>query len=233
MEVTDIKNFNVDMLPTSSFNLICAKRRSGKSVIVEYMIKEMIKAKMLDLVFLFSPTDAGFDIIDKSCRYKSIDMLMTIIDNYKGLNEYNKLQKRKKNKIVLRTAIIIDDFAVELKSKNFTILETLAVLGRHLSYSPLSLHFFILSQSLTKIPRVVRLNCDIIMFNAIASAVELDLLLMENFYLIDGSRDGRKQGRKLYNDLVIQEDYLFVVVDNSKQNVKKYNDYIYKYKAIL
>ena len=99
MEVTDIKNFNVDMLPTSSFNLICAKRRSGKSVIVEYMIKEMIKAKMLDLVFLFSPTDAGFDIIDKSCRYKSIDMLMTIIDNYKGLNEYNKLQKRKKNKI--------------------------------------------------------------------------------------------------------------------------------------
>lgn len=233
MEATDIESFNVDMLPTSSFNLVCAKRRSGKSVIVEYMIKEMVKAKMLDLVFLFSPTDAGFDIIDKGSRYKSIDMLMNIIDNYRGLNEYNKTKKRKTDKIVLRTAIIIDDFAVELKSKNFNILETLAVLGRHLSYSPLSLHFFILSQSLTKIPRVVRLNSDIIMFNAIASAVELDLLLMENFYLIDGSRDGRKQGRKLYNDLVVQEDYLFVVVDNSKQNVKAYKDYIYKYKAII
>ena len=182
-----IENYNVDMINTSSFNLIVAKRRSGKSVVVEFMIKEMVKKKLLDLVFLFSPTDAGFDIIEKGSRYKSIETLMTIIENYKGLNEYNKQQKRKKDKIVLRTAIIIDDFAVELKTKNFNILETLAVLGRHYSYDPLSLHFFILSQSLTKIPRVVRLNSDIIMFNAIASAVELDLLLMENFYLIDGS----------------------------------------------
>ena len=228
-----IENYNVDMINTSSFNLIVAKRRSGKSVVVEFMIKEMVKKKLLDLVFLFSPTDAGFDIIEKGSRYKSIETLMTIIENYKGLNEYNKQQKRKKDKIVLRTAIIIDDFAVELKTKNFNILETLAVLGRHYSYDPLSLHFFILSQSLTKIPRVVRLNSDIIMFNAIASAVELDLLLMENFYLIDGSRDGRKQGRQLYNDLVVQEDYLFVVVDNSKQNCRCYSDYIYKYKAIL
>lgn len=229
----DIVNYNVDLLPSSSFNLIVAKRRSGKSVVVEFMIKEMVKKKLLDLVFLFSPTDAGFDIIDKKSRYKSIDTLMTIIENYKGLNEYNKQKKKKKDKIVLRTAIIIDDFAVELKTKNFNILETLAVLGRHYSYDPLSLHFFILSQSLTKIPRVVRLNSDIIMFNAIASAVELDLLLMENFYLIDGSREGRKEGRKLYNDLVVQEDYLFVVVDNSKQNCRCYSDYIYKYKAIL
>ena len=229
----NIVNYNVDQLPSSSFNLIVAKRRSGKSVVVEFMIKEMVKKKLLDLVFLFSPTDAGFDIIEKGSRYKSIETLMTIIENYKGLNEYNKQQKRKKDKIVLRTAIIIDDFAVELKTKNFNILETLAVLGRHYSYDPLSLHFFILSQSLTKIPRVVRLNSDIIMFNAIASAVELDLLLMENFYLIDGSRDGRKQGRQLYNDLVVQEDYLFVVVDNSKQNCRCYSDYIYKYKAIL
>ena len=228
-----IENYNVDMINTSSFNLIVAKRRSGKSVVVEFMIKEMVKKKLLDLVFLFSPTDAGFDIIEKGSRYKSIETLMTIIENYKGLNEYNKQQKRKKDKIVLRTAIIIDDFAVELKTKNFNILETLAVLGRHYSYDPLSLHFFILSQSLTKIPRVVRLNSDIFMFNAIASAVELDLLLMENFYLIDGSRDGRKQGRQLYNDLVVEEDYLFVVVDNSKQNCRCYSDYIYKYKAIL
>ena len=233
MEATDIQNYNVEKLPSSSFNLIVAKRRSGKSVLIEYMIKEMVKAKMLDLVFLFSPTDAGFDIIDEGSRFKSIDTLMTVISNYKGLNDYNKKQKKNKNKIRIRTAIVIDDFAVELKSKNFNILETLAVLGRHYSYDPLSLHFFILSQSLTKIPRVVRLNSDIIMFNAIASAVELDLLLMENFYLIDGTRDGRKQGRQLYNELVVQEDYIFVVVDNSKQNCRCYSDYIYKYKAIL
>jgi len=233
MEATDIQNYNVEKLPTSSFNLVCAKRRSGKSVLIEYMIKEMVKAKMLDLVFLFSPTDAGFDIIDKDSRFKSIDTLMTLINNYKGLNDYNKKQKKNRDKIRIRTAIVIDDFAVELKSKNFNILETLAVLGRHYSYDPLSLHFFILSQSLTKIPRVVRLNSDIIMFNAIASAVELDLLLMENFYLIDGTRDGRKQGRQLYNELVVQEDYIFVVVDNSKQNCRCYSDYIYKYKAIL
>jgi len=195
------------------------------------MIQEMIDNKMLDMVFLFSKTDAGFKIIgDKNNRFDNIEPLHDLIDNYRKINEYNKVVSKRK-KIVIRTAVIIDDMAVDLKSKSFNILESLAVNGRHISYDPLSLHFFILCQSLTKIPRVVRLNCDCIFFNAIASMMELNMILDENFYIISSSREGKKEGRQLYEDLVKKEDFNFIGVMNYKQNCCCYADYLRTYKA--
>jgi len=147
------------------------------------------------------------------------------------MNEYNKIVERKSDKIKLSTAIIIDDFAVELKSKGFNILETLAVLGRHYSYDPLNLHFFILSQSLTKVPRVVRLNVDLMFFNAIASMKELEMILEENFYVVSSSRDGKKEGRELYEQLVKAKDFQFIGILNYKQNCRTHSDYIRVYTA--
>jgi hypothetical protein len=227
-----IQDFNVDELPTSSFNLVLGKRRSGKTVIVEYLIKQMIERKMLDIVLLFSPTDSGFDMIDRGSRFKTIEPLHQLLSNMKLINEYNKGQK-KKDTIKIKVCCIIDDFAVELKSKKMNILETLAVNGRHSAYDPLSLHFMILCQSLTKVPRVVRLNTDNIFLNSIASCTELNMVLDENMYLIDGSLRGKRNGRQLYNHLVMSEDYQFIVVENHRQNIKEYKDYIKKYKAIL
>ena len=228
----DIKDFNVEDIPSSSFNLFLGKRRSGKSVLCEYMISQMVDNKMLDQIFLFSPTDAGFNIIpDSESRFKTIEPLFDIIDKYKKMNEYNKIVEKKKDKIKLRTAIIIDDFAVELKSKGFNILETLAVLGRHYSYDPLCLHFFILSQSLTKVPRVVRLNVDLMFFNAIASMKELEMILEENFYVVSSSRDGKKDGRRLYEDLVKEKDFQFISILNYKQNCRTHADYIRTFTA--
>jgi len=228
----DIPKFNVNNLPTSSFNIFLGKRRSGKSVLCEYLIKQMVDEKMLDLVFIFSPTMAGFDTVvkDDTFRFTTIEPLMDIIENIKIMNEYNKLVPNKR-KIKLRTAIVIDDFSIELKNKNFNILSDLAVRGRHYSYTPLALHFFILSQSLTKIPRTVRLNCDTIFFNAIASMRELDLILDENFYVIGSSREGKREGRNLYERLVKEEDFNFIGILNFRQNCTKYSDYITVYKA--
>ena len=228
----DIPRFDVSNMPSSSFNIFLGKRRSGKSVLCEFLIKQMIDADLLDLVFLFSPTSAGFETVikDTNFRFSSIEPLLDIIENYKLMNEYNKLVNKNK-KIKLRTAIIIDDFAVEMKGKNFKILEDLAVRGRHYSYEPLALHFFILSQSLTKVPRVVRLNCDILFFNAIASMKELELILDENFFVIGSSRDGKREGRTLYESLVQSEDFNFIGILNFKQNCTKYSDYITVYKA--
>ena len=230
--VEDIPKFNVQDIPSSSFNLFLGKRRSGKSVIVEFMIKEMIDNQMLDLVFLFSKTDAGFDTVikDKKFRFTNIDAMFELISNYRLMNEYNKLVNKNK-KIRLRTAIIIDDFSIELKQKKFNILEDLSVRGRHLSYHPLSLHFFILSQSLTKVPRTCRLNLDILFFNSIASMKELELILCEYFYVINSSRTGRIEGRRIYEQLVQQGDFTFVGILNFRQNCTKYSDYLTVYKA--
>ena len=191
----------------------------------------MIKEGLVDMIFLFSPTQAGFNIIkDYEFKFDKIDKIHNLLKFYETANEYNKIVSKGK-KIKLRTVVIIDDFAVDLKSKDFNILEELAVLGRHKAYKPLSLSFFILAQSLTKIPRVCRLNADNIFMNAIASERERGMVLDENMYLVDGSRQGKNEGRDLYQNLVTSEDFLFMVIENWRQNVTKYSDYIKKYKA--
>ena len=232
MDVNDITKFKASEMPNSSFNIFLGKRRSGKSVLAEYLLKEMLENKMVNLCYLFSTTNAGFEMIDNDSRFTEIDKLDTILENYRAMNSYNKVAKEK-DKFKIKTLIILDDCAIKLKTKEFNILETLSVNGRHYAYEPLSLHFFILCQSLTKIPRVVRLNVDNIFLNTIPSKIELEMVLMENFFILDSSRQATTEARQLYHKLVGTEDFQFIVVENWRQNVKVMADYIKTYKAIL
>jgi len=225
-------NFNIEDLPNSSFNILLAKRRSGKSYLTEYIIEEMKKNNQLDCCFLFSGTGAGFErICDENCRFNDIEMLDTILKNYQTMNNYNKIQEKQKLKFRIRTAIILDDLAIDLKSKRFNIIERLAVNGRHLAYSPLSLHFFILSQSLTKIPRVVRLNCDCMILNQVSSSNELKLVADENLYITSHDLESKRLAMRYYESIV-NEPYSFCVVELFRNNIANLGDYLKKIKAI-
>lgn len=148
------------------------------------------------------------------------------------MNDFNKIVDPP-NRFRVKTMVIIDDLVLKLKGKDFRILQDLAVNGRHVAYAPLSLQIVILAQNLTSIPRLVRNNLDYMMFNNLSSIRELELILDENMYIIDSSREGKKEARKLYNDLVKSENFLFIVIENHKQNVKTYGDYIKKYVATV
>jgi len=232
MNLNDINNFNVSETPNSSFNIFLGKRRSGKSVLAEYFYEQLVKEKKIDIGFLFSETMAGFDSIEPDNKFNDIKTLMNIIENFKKMNQYNKCVTSR-DQIKLNVLVILDDLAIKLKTKEFNILEELAVNGRHIAYKPLSLHFCILSQSLTKIPRVVRLNADMIFLNMIASAKERELLMDENLYLIATDMNGKREARKLYENLVMEKDYQFIVIENYKQNIRTYADYIKKFRAVL
>ena len=80
---------------------------------------------------------------------------------------------------------------------------------------------------------MVRLNCDNIIFNSISSSRELDLILDECLYVLDNSREGKRAGKALYKQLITEADFQFIVIENYRQNVRCYADYIKKYKAIL
>ena len=232
MNLNDINNFNVSETPNSSFNIFLGKRRSGKSVLAEYFYEQLVKEKKIDIGFLFSETMAGFDSIEPDNKFNDIKTLMNIIENFKKMNQYNKCVTSR-DQIKLNVLVILDDLAIKLKTKEFNILEELAVNGRHFSYKPLSLHFCILSQSLTKIPRVVRLNADMIFLNMIASAKEREMIFDENLYLIATNMNDKREARKLYEDLVTEKDYQFIVIENYKQNIRTYADYIKKFRAVL
>lgn len=229
--VNSIRRFELNDIPPSSFSILLGKRRSGKSYLTEDLIQKMIKNKMLDMVLLFSGTDSGFSFIDKEFRFGGdMDKLNQLVDNLKHITEYNSVAP-KKDQIKANIAVIIDDHAVSLKSREFNILETLAVNGRHFAKPPLSLHIYVLAQSLTKIPKVVRLNADLIFFNSIASMREREIIFDENLYMLESDIHGRRKARHIYDKLVVQDDFVFVCILNCKQNVKEYSDYLVTYKA--
>lgn len=225
-----IKEFNPELLPSSSFTVVLAKRRGGKSTLVADLIKKLYKKNKINLVYLFSGTDADFDMIDNKHRFNDISKLDEIVERYRAMNEFNKVADNK-DKFKVKTMIILDDLLLKLKSKDFKIIEQLAVNGRHVAYSPLSLHICILAQNLTSIPRLVRNNTDIIFLNNISSMRELELIMDENMYVLDSSRQGKAKARTLYNQIVTHKDFCFLVINNYKQNVRQFSDYLNWYCA--
>ena len=221
----DIRKLDVSTLPNSSFNIVLAKRRGGKSTIVSHIIKKLYAKKKLDCAILFSGTGVGFPEIKKSCRFSEIDKLHEIVDRYKAMAEYNQISEPA-SRFKLRTVVVLDDLLLSLKSKDFKVIESLAVNGRHAAPAPLSLTFFVLAQSLTSIPRLVRNNTDNIIMNNISSMKERDIVMDENLYLLCSCMQDKRDARKLYTDLMQMRDYSFLVIENYKMNAKRYSDYL-------
>ena len=226
-----IKEFKPESLPCSSFSIILAKRRGGKSTLVADIIKKLYKKNKIDLAVLFSGTDSSdFKMIDKKHRFSDIQKLYEIVERYKAMNEFNKIAD-KADKFKVRTMVVLDDLLLKLKSKDFKIIQDLSVNGRHTAYDPLCLHIVILAQNLTSIPRLVRNNTDVIFLNNISSMRELELIMDENMYLLDSSREGKKNARAIYNHIVTSKDFCFLVINNYKQNCREYGDYLNWYCA--
>ena len=227
-----IQPLDIGGICSSSFNIFLGRRRSGKSVLCEYIVKQMYEKGLIDGVVLFSKTNAGFEFIESEMRFTEIDKLHEIMNKYKAMNEFNRVAG-KRDQFKLRTVVIIDDMAADLKSKGFDMLPELATNGRHLSRPPLALHFMVLSQSLTAIPRIVRLNADQIFFNALASAREVELVCDECMYLCATTIEERKRARELYKDIVSSEPFVFICVEVYRQNVKTFADYLKKVVAVI
>ena len=102
-----ISKLNIEEMPNSSFNVVLGSRRSGKSYLTTYIINKMIELKKINCVFLFSKTLADFEMVNHECRFKELDELHTIVENYKILNEYNRLQPRKNYNLILRQPLLL------------------------------------------------------------------------------------------------------------------------------
>ena len=225
----DIIDFDIIDLPNSSMNLVISKRRSGKSFLVEHLIEDMKRNNMIDVCLLFSGTGAGFERVcsDPECRFTSLDKLVGIVENYRKMNSYNK-QAPKSKQFKIKTTIIIDDLAQDLKKHK--ILNNLAINGRHYAYSPLRLDFFILGQSTTLFSRSMRLNADTISFTQIPSFKEFEMLRDECLCMTCHDREGRKMALEYYNRIV-SEPYSFCTVEMFRNNIRGLSDFIKRLKA--
>ncbi len=57
------------------------------------------------------------------------------------------------------------------------------------------------------------------------------MILDENVYRIASGRKNKQIGKDLQHGLVTKDDFVFVCVENHRQNIKEYKDYIKTIKA--
>ena len=109
-----------------SFILLASKRMSGKTVMVQYLIKYFLDKYDFDIILMISDTarfTKDYEFIDKDLIFKT-DEMEDKIKKILSIQEKNI----KKNKLV-NILIILDDVKVHSKSKE---LINIATLGRHL-----------------------------------------------------------------------------------------------------
>jgi len=140
--------------------------------------------------------------------------------------------KKKEDMVASRVCIIMDDCACMSGNeslRNSKALEWCALNGRHMGNDGMDgngVSIFVLSQSLTRISRAIRLNCDLFIFNALSSSVEAEMVLAECFFVCNTRRDAKRSARDVYETLVKSKDYRFIAVLNHISNKRTLTDYI-------
>lgn len=161
-----------------SLTLIVGRSGSGKSnVLVHMLTNTEFLGDFFDEIFLFSPTAKSDDLVEHLSLEEDhiIDKLdSTAIDKLNEIIESQDAKIKKSSiKSVARTSkilIVCDDCISEKVFMKSDILSRLATAGRHSLISTI-----ILSQSYTKVPRVIRLQSQgLILFPS--SNDELELL---------------------------------------------------------
>jgi len=161
---TDV--FSIDKLEfvKYAFILIASKRRSGKSVVVSNIVKNLLNNHTINHIVLISNTadiTSDYDFIDKKNTY-NYDKADEIIDS---IIKYQHAKKIKNKEDCPNILIILDDITIHKKSKK---LIDLATMGRHHSI------YVILSCQYPKmvVSTAIRNNLDNILFNDLNKIAE-------------------------------------------------------------
>jgi len=224
--------FNDVDIPDSCFNLVIGSRRSGKSFLTNWIPQSMQKSdRAFTHVFLFSPTDSGFEGIPRKYRYRDITQLQHIMDQQKMIKKHNLKQKKKEGMVRSRVCVVLGDCACMSGAetlRNSKALEWCALNGRHLGdcVPGNGVSIFVLSQSLTRISRAIRLNCDLFIMNAISSSIEAEMILAECFFVCNTRRDAKRHARDTFETLVKSKDWRFIAGLNHISNKRSLPDYI-------
>jgi len=227
---SSLSTFDPTTLSANSMILVQSQRRSGKTTLVESMIHEYRKKNKVDLVVLYSKSNAGFKQIPQKYRFRTLDTLPQLVDTQLQVKKANT--KRKNEMINSNIIVIIDDFIDGSKTdvRRSDLLIKMSTMGRHLSHNEHSnMMVIFLSQLMTAIPPVMRRNMDYIITFKIASRVERKSVT-EEFLTLKSGRGGLSEAYNLF-DVVNSDDYLALVINATKSNKYNYSDYVFKYIA--
>ena len=194
---------------------ICAKRNSGKSELVKYLVKQEMNA--FDKIFVFSSTEPMNKFYQKYIPKNNIFSEFSeqwLERLYKRMTE---LKDQDKNYNVL---IIFDDVNDDLHESK--MIKKLYSTGRHLN-----LACIVICQYVNQLPPICRTNCDYMLIGQ-TNAYSIELL--SNEYLFGPIT--KKEFIKMYHDST--KDYNFLIINcNSVKDNNDLNQLYGTIKAII
>ena len=204
---------------------IIAKRNSGKSEIIRYLLKYSISQNQFNKVYVICPTnsinhfyDEYVDInnIKESYQEEWIELLiskMSKINNGKTLQDHNPYN----------LLLILDDVANDKAFAHSATIKKLYGRGRHCFISIITV-----AQQLHSLATIQRSNSDYLICGQINSS---NIILLSNEFL--APIINKKQFIQLYKQSTF--DYNFFVINNNSvsENVDDINSYYGMIKAIL
>ena len=193
---------------------LVAKRNSGKSILLKYLIKEEIQN--FKKIFVICPTNFnGFynDWIQPNCIFENYDEEWI----EKLISKMSFLNKGKNNDNADHILLILDDCCSDTKFHGSSSIKKLFSRGRHSFIS-----IIITCQMLHHIPPILRCNSDYLIIGQLNA---------ENIYSLSNEfRIGldKKDFIKMYKRLTT--DYSFLIINNN--SVKDSDDLNLIYGAI-
>ena len=181
--------------------LVVAKRNSGKSQLIRYLV--LVNKHLFDKMFLICPTENvnSFysDIIEKKhilTNYNE-DFIKNLIDTMTRANSNQPKDKRQ------QVLLILDDCISDTTIKNSKPFELLFTRGRHINISII----FVSQYLKAAISPVIRNNIDFCLFSQV-NAHGLRLIFEEYNYNLS-----KPEFNKLFKNAT--KDYGFLVINNN------------------
>lgn len=229
--VHGFQQFNPYDIPQSSVNLVVAARRSGKSVLINYILQMLQKKNTYTHIFLISASDASFKGIPKRFRSRHLGGLQWIVDKSREIGKHNKKLKKQSEMHHNRVAVVLDDLGHLGDLHKSDLLREIAMVGRHIGHptgdklKTNSFSLYLLTQSLTSVSPAFRRNTDNVFINNIASANELNACLEESGFYNFCGLERRRDARQMFQAMIREKPYRFIAIENWRQPKQDVHDY--------
>jgi hypothetical protein len=230
--VARLDEFDPDLLlPEHFFIIFYGIRRSGKTVMLRYLLSELQDRLENHKVYLFSSTaeisPEQYDFVPEKAKFPNIQEiefdLGEIVGKQKAaIKEFHEKGEAEPEPIL----IILDDCVSEQTIRNCPSLNTLAVSGRHIHISVV-----ILSQLVSgsgSVPPIIRTQCDTIFVVANPRSEVERKLIAEQYLTAEASYAGKQKGLAVLG-AATSTQYRALVISTTDSSARRHVDYLYLY----
>lgn len=230
--VARLDEFEPDnILPDDFFIIFYGIRRSGKTVMLRYMLSELADRLENHKVYLFSSTaeisPEQYDFVPEKAKFPNISELEfdlgEIVNKQKGAIKLFHEGKEAEPEPIL---ILLDDCVSENVVRHSPSLNALAVSGRHIKISVI-----ILSQVVSgsgSVPPIIRTQADAIFIVANPRS-EVERKLVAEQYLTAENSYGGKQKALSVLGAATSDQYRALVITTTDSSARRHVDYLYLY----